>query len=63
MIPIRVYVMNLLNRHLLPLLFIIFILPVSIVASEERYDIPVGDSPTWGPENAPITIIEFIDYQ
>ncbi len=28
-----------------------------------RYDIPVGNSPYIGPENAPITIIEFSDYE
>ncbi len=28
-----------------------------------RYDIPEDDDPVWGPENAPITIIEFSDYE
>jgi protein-disulfide isomerase len=28
-----------------------------------RYDVPVGDNPILGPANAPITIIEFSDYQ
>ncbi len=28
-----------------------------------RYDIPVDDDPTLGPENAPITIIEFSDFE
>lgn len=32
-------------------------------ASGNRYDVPVADSPSWGPEDAPVTIIEFIDYQ
>jgi len=32
-------------------------------ASEKRYNVPIGNSPSWGPENAPITIVEFIDYQ
>jgi protein-disulfide isomerase len=27
------------------------------------YDLPVGKSPTKGPDNAPITIVEFSDYQ
>lgn len=26
-------------------------------------DIPIGDSPTFGPADAPVTIIEFIDFQ
>ncbi|MEE4315242.1 MAG: hypothetical protein V2J11_12130 [Desulfofustis sp.] len=32
-------------------------------ASEKRVDVSVGDSPFLGPEDAPITIIEFIDFQ
>jgi protein-disulfide isomerase len=28
-----------------------------------RYDIPIDDDPILGPENAPITIIEFSDYE
>jgi len=32
-------------------------------AGEQRYNIPVENSPVIGSENAPVTIIEFIDYQ
>jgi hypothetical protein len=32
-------------------------------ADEKRTEVPIGDSPTLGPEDAPITIIEFIDFQ
>jgi protein-disulfide isomerase len=28
-----------------------------------RYDVPVGNNPSIGPENAPITLIEFSDYE
>ncbi len=35
----------------------------SASADEIRYSVPVGDSPVLGPPNAPITIIEFLDYQ
>jgi len=32
-------------------------------AAEIRYNVPVGDSPAIGPANAPVTLIEFLDYQ
>lgn len=32
-------------------------------AGEQRIEVPVGDSPSRGPVNAPVTIIEFIDFQ
>jgi protein-disulfide isomerase len=32
-------------------------------AAEIRYTVPAGDSPSIGPANAPVTIVEFLDYQ
>jgi len=32
-------------------------------AADPRSTVPVGDSPVLGPGNAPVTLIEFIDYQ
>lgn len=32
-------------------------------ATEKRTEVPVGDSPSFGPADAPVTIIEFIDFQ
>jgi len=32
-------------------------------AVEKRTNVPIGNSPALGPENAPVTIIEFIDFQ
>jgi protein-disulfide isomerase len=32
-------------------------------AADLRYTVPAGDSPVIGPANAPVTIVEFLDYQ
>ena len=32
-------------------------------AADVRYSVPAGDSPSIGPANAPVTIVEFVDYQ
>lgn len=32
-------------------------------AAEQRISVPVGNSHALGPSNAPVTMIEFIDYQ
>jgi len=32
-------------------------------ADEKRYDVPINDSPRTGPDSAPVTIIEFLDFQ
>jgi protein-disulfide isomerase len=32
-------------------------------AADVRYVVPAGDSPSIGPANAPVTIVEFVDYQ
>lgn len=37
--------------------------PVEPPKEVKRYDIPEDDDPVFGPENAPITIIEFSDYE
>jgi hypothetical protein len=34
-----------------------------VYAAGNRYNVPIENSPAWGPEDAPVTIIEFIDYQ
>ncbi len=39
------------------------LLLASQVARAERIDLPVGDAPTIGADNAQVTIIEFVDYQ
>ncbi len=39
--------------------------PAAAVAPDanQRYDVPIADAPSLGPDNAPVTIIEFSDYQ
>jgi hypothetical protein len=31
--------------------------------AEQRYTVPLEDSPFCGPRDAPVTMIEFLDYQ
>ena len=37
--------------------------PTATNPAPMRYDVPVGNSPFLGPEDAPITLIEFSDYE
>ncbi len=30
---------------------------------EKRFSVPLDDSPAMGPPNAPVTIVEFLDFQ
>jgi hypothetical protein len=32
-------------------------------ADEKRFTVPIGASPSIGPSDAPVTIIEFLDFQ
>lgn len=49
-------------KRLILLIFLFFISSYSF-ADEKRYVIPLEDSPVYGPQNAPVTIFEFLDYQ
>lgn len=46
---------------------ILFVLLVFVstlaLAEERRFDIPLGDSPSLGPTDAPVTVVEFLDFQ
>jgi hypothetical protein len=43
------------------LLFLFFpLFCTAVQAQEKRYDVPIGDSPSLGPKDAPVTIIEFL---
>jgi hypothetical protein len=45
------------------LLFILVLTALPLSASEQRTSIPLDNSPSLGPLNAPVTIVEFIDFQ
>ncbi|MCX8027874.1 MAG: hypothetical protein N3A62_08505 [Thermodesulfovibrionales bacterium] len=47
----------------LAVLCLIIMMTSSAFAAEKRVNIPIGDSPVIGPNNAPITMIKFVDYQ
>jgi hypothetical protein len=50
-------------RKLLPaVLFVLFLSSLGH-AAEQRYSIPIDNCPILGPADAPITIIEFLDFQ
>jgi hypothetical protein len=42
---------------------IISLIPLAAFGQQERYELPVGNSVPMGPDNAPITIFEFLDFQ
>ncbi len=44
-------------------LVILLLLAAPVSAADQRATVPIGNSPSLGPENAPVTIIEFIDFQ
>ncbi len=49
------------KRLFLVLACILIALPA--FAEEKRFSVTIGDSPATGPANAPVTIIEFLDFQ
>jgi hypothetical protein len=42
---------------------LLLIVALTSTAAERRITVPIEDSPSLGPENAPVTIVEFIDFQ
>jgi len=51
------------SSYIVYLSFILLIVPALVFASDNRYDVPIEDCPSLGHEKAPVTIMEFIDYQ
>ncbi len=46
------------------LIIAILVIAASVsFAEDKRYDVTLGDSPALGPAGAPVTIIEFLDFQ
>jgi len=43
--------------------FVFLMLVMTVQAEQVRIEVPVGDSPVFGPADAPVTIVEFIDFQ
>jgi hypothetical protein len=44
------------------LLLFFFLLIAMPLRAQEGYEIPTADSPSVGPAEAPVTIVEFIDF-
>ncbi|HSA78730.1 MAG TPA: hypothetical protein VLG72_07725 [Nitrospirota bacterium] len=49
------------KRSMLVMVFVLLAFFAS--AEEKRYQVPLGDSPTFGPPDAPVTLVEFLDFQ
>lgn len=49
-------------RKLMSCIFVLLLVGTAF-AEGKKTEVPIGDSPTLGPADAPITIIEFLDFQ
>lgn len=57
------HLLNMMKKILITV-FILCVMGTGIgYSAEKRTDVPIGNSPATGPADAPITIIEFIDFQ
>lgn len=49
-------------KNIFIILFLLYS-ATSSLADEQRYSVPLEDSPSCGARNAKVTFIEFLDYQ
>jgi len=52
-------------RSVVPVCIALIVAAAGAVSANEvkRFEIPIGDSPAQGPADAPVTIVEFLDFQ
>ena len=50
-------------KNALRILTFFLLIAGTAFSADKRVAIPIGSAPSLGPENAPVTIIEFIDFQ
>jgi hypothetical protein len=54
--------MDTMKRVMAPAMFLL-VLATGLYAGNARVDVPLDGSPSRGPENAEVVIVEFLDYQ
>jgi hypothetical protein len=50
-------------KRTLSIILLFLLVGYAAAADEKRYSVPIGDSPALGPVDAPVTLIEFLDFQ
>ncbi len=45
------------------LMLLLLIVVTTATAAEQRFTVPLEDSPSTGPADARITVVEFLDFQ
>lgn len=50
-------------RKLTAILSVLILASSLAYGAEKRFSVPIADSPTVGPADAPVTMVEFLDFQ